>query len=100
VASRDLGASVGGGGKKGGHSYTYTHLNDDSDKFSEADNTFFRPQAHKPKFRHSKSPSKERHIEHNNTSYAEEPVRAHAVLRMGSRGDAEMAVLLAEIDRL
>lgn len=90
---------MGAIGKKGGHSYTYTHLNDDSDKFSDADNTFFRPQAQKPKFRHSKSPSKERHIEHNNTSYAEED-RGHAVLKMGSRGDTEMGALLLEIERL
>jgi hypothetical protein len=61
-----LGNSIGSkelASKKSGHSYTYTHLNDDSDKFSEADGSFFvKPQQKVAKFRHSKSPSKERHI--------------------------------------
>lgn len=57
--------------KKPGHSHTYTHLNDiDSDKLSEIDNSFSMKLKKPTKFRHSKSPSKERHIEHNNTSYA------------------------------
>lgn len=63
--------------KKSGHSYTYTHLNDlDSDKLSEIDNSYLPKQQKITKFRHSKSPSKERHIEHNNTCYAEENYRA------------------------
>lgn len=45
--------------KKSGHSYTYTHLNDDSDKFSEAEGSFTIKQQQKiNKIHHSKSPSK------------------------------------------
>jgi hypothetical protein len=55
-----------------GHSYTFTHLNDmDYDKFSDMSYAnVSKENIHAPKYRHSKSPSKERHIEHNNTSYA------------------------------
>jgi len=46
--------------KKSGHSHTFTHLNDaEFDKFSEMENSIsIKPKA--TKFRHSKSPSKER----------------------------------------
>lgn len=58
--------------KKSGHSHTFTHLNNpDSDKFSEIDSSFYNKPTKITKFRHSKSPSKERHVEHNNTSYAD-----------------------------
>ncbi len=48
--------------KKAGHSHTYTHLNDkNSDKYSEIEHSF----DHIPsvvKIRHSKSPSRDRHV--------------------------------------
>jgi|JI6StandDraft_1071083.scaffolds.fasta_scaffold1320079_1 hypothetical protein len=62
--------------KKNGHSHTYTYLNDmDFDKFSEVDSNFSSKNQKLGRMRHSKSPSKERHLEHNNASYGEEDIR-------------------------
>ena len=72
--------------KKNGHSHTYTHLNDlESDQYSEIDSNFSVKNQKVHRVRHSKSPTKERHIEHNNTSYAEESYKVSHLNRIHIR---------------